>query len=331
LIEPAAFIAFGLVFFGLTCGASLVSCVGFLLGHRACRRRGVRVERQAATVAVVLPPVLGLSVTLALVARSLVAPWLGLLDHCPSHAHHLHLCIHHGAAWAHQRWAVAASAGATVLLLARLVQRLAAMGSARSALRALAGVGQPVDGAEQDVLLAPSDVPFCFVGGLRTPRIFVSTAAWDRLADDERRAMLEHERAHVAGGDLWRRTLLGALALFGFPVLVHRVLAAWDHATERLCDRQSAQSIGEPTAVARALVVLARAGAGRAVPCAAAFVSRCHVVDRVESVLASEPEGQVPARRLGAMACATAAAVLVSAAVLAEPLHHAIETLLGSH
>jgi hypothetical protein len=160
VIEPAAFIAFGLVFFGLTCLLSLVSCLAFLVGRRACRRLGVRVERRAAMVAVVIPPVLGLSVTLALVGRSLIGPWIGLPDHCPSHAHHLHLCIHHGAAWAHQRWAVAAASGATMLLLARLVQRLAGMVSARAALRALARVGQPVEGPFGDVLLAPSDVPF---------------------------------------------------------------------------------------------------------------------------------------------------------------------------
>jgi Zn-dependent protease with chaperone function len=328
MIQPASLIAFGLVFFGLTCGLSLLSCAALLLSRTRCRRRGPRVERLAAALAVVVPPLLGFAVTTALAVRSLASAWLGLTDHCPSHVHHLHLCLYHGAVWAREPWAVAALSGAAALLLVRLGQRALVMGRARSDVRALARIGRPVGG---DVLLTPSDLPFCFVAGMTAPRIFVSSAAWERLGEDERRAVIEHERAHVAQGDLWRRWLLGGAALFGFPVLAGRTLVVWEQATERLCDRRSAEVVGEPAVVAQALLVLARAGAGRALPCAAGFVNPNTIVDRVEAILGDEPEGADQARRLGLVACLGMAVVVLGASLAAEPLHHPIETLLGAH
>lgn len=326
-------IGFGLVFWALCLAVSLVVSAG----HRACsgwlRRQGAWVERRATALATLTPPLVAAIVTVALAAHSLLGPALGGADHCPGHGHHLHLCLRHGQAWASQPFAVALVAAFTALFVLRAAPLLAAHARTRLASRALARASWQPDPAQPLLRLVSDASPYCFAVGVRSPRIFMSTAAWDVLAPDERAAVLAHERAHLEQGDLWRRTVLGAAAVFGVPVLVEGVLRAWGHATERLCDRRAADEVGSPVAIAGALVTLARAGAGlrHGAAGAASFISGCSVVERVEAILAGGPDGRTAATWFGRAAVAGAIVLVVGVAALADPLHHLVETVLGAH
>jgi Zn-dependent protease with chaperone function len=328
VIEPASLIGFGLVFMGVSWTASVVLCGAVLLARSVLKRLGPCAERRAAAWSVTLPPVFGLYLVGALVTDSAAGLWLG--DHCPQHAHHLHLCLYHGAEWATLPWAVATMLFVTAVFVSRATQQVGHYWTACAALQRLISVARSIAAGDcADVLIVPADAPFCFVGGVFRPRIFVSSSAWERLDDKERRAVVEHERAHVEQGDLWRRSVLGFLSLFGVPVLSAKVLALWNHATERLCDRRAACGLEEPTAIARALLNLARAGKVSAVSPTVSFIGTCDVAERVEAVLEGGPDGAAAARWLGAAVALLAAPSFLLSALLADPLHHAIETILG--
>src|SRR5687768_13287593 len=103
----ASSIGFALVFLTASVFSSLVLGGTVLLGRRALRGLGSGAERRAAFFALVLPPILAAVLALVLAGRSVLGPWLGFSDHCPQHPDHLHLCLHHGAAWAEHAWALA--------------------------------------------------------------------------------------------------------------------------------------------------------------------------------------------------------------------------------
>jgi Zn-dependent protease with chaperone function len=328
VIEAASLIGFGLVFMGASWTASVVLCGAVFLARTALRRLGPCAERRAAACSVTLPPVFALYLVGALVTHSAAGLWLG--DHCPEHDHHLHLCLYHGAAWATLPWAVATMLFVTAVFVARAARQIVQHWTAGSALQQLIGAARSIaDGHGAEVVIVPADASFCFVGGVLRPRIFVSSSAWDRLDGQERRAVVEHERAHIEQGDLWRRCGLGLLSLVGAPVLSRRVLALWDHATERLCDRRAAGALEEPTAIATALLNLVRAGAAGSVTPALSFIGTCDVAGRVEAVLLGHPDGTPAAQRLAAALAASTATLFLLLALFANPLHHAIETVLG--
>jgi Zn-dependent protease with chaperone function len=228
---------------------------------------------------------------------------------------------------------VAAAAGG-VLLAARLARRVAAAVRTRRALTLIAArsrtVACPAGGT--DVLLAPARERFCFAaraGG--RGRIFVSTAAWEALEPAARDAMLAHERAHIRQGDLRTAVLLDLASLLCAPIAGAALVARWRDACERSCDREAARAAG-PIAVAEALLAVAR---GRLAPLPAFGVASFHSPDgalaaRVEALLRGGPDGRRAAGRLRAAALAAALAVGAASALLADPLHHALETLLGA-
>ncbi|MBK9037429.1 MAG: M48 family metalloprotease [Myxococcales bacterium] len=265
-----------------------------------------------------VPPIAG-----ALVVAMLILHSATTVDHCEAHDHHAHLCVAHGGAWLARPWAVAVAAAALVVTLGRAALLLATLTAARARVRALAAVARTID----DVRVVDSPRRFCFVAGARRPMIYASTAALRALTDDERAAMLAHERAHVGARDvLWRR-VLAAATLVAAPLAPGFVVGRWDDATERLRDRDAAR-VTDPTAVAQALIAMCRgdvvAVAGVSYAPTAAALAR-----RVEAVLAAPPAGDDTARRLAIVAVALGATVALGLATFADPIHHALETLLG--
>jgi Zn-dependent protease with chaperone function len=323
MIDPASFIGFGLAFVAASWITSILLSAGVLLGGR---RRDAEVERAGAAAALVLPVAIALSVVLALVGRSLAIPLLGLDDHCPAHGHHLHLCLFHGAGWVAHPWAIAAIALVGTVLTLRLGQTIVAWVRTARALRRLERAATTLDGGR--VLVAPSPRVFFFVAGLRRPRVYVSSAAWDALADDERRAALAHERAHAVQGDLVRRIVYGIFAALGAPIVARRTLGVWSSATERVCDRRAAEALGDPDPVARALVALARRGTAPAALAPSFAPAPDELALRVEALL-DETTRSSTATRLRALATLAVPAVLVASFGFADPLHHALETFLG--
>lgn len=324
MIAAASLIGFVLALVTATWLASALAAGTVLLARRRLASLGPAAERAAAAASLVLGPLAGLAVVAVLAGQSLVVLFGGAADHCPDHGHHLHLCLVHGAAWAHAPWAVAAVFALGALAVAALARAVLARVRAARGLRRLERLARP---AGDDLLVAPAHTAFCFVAGLGRPRVFVSSAAWSALEEPERRAVLAHERAHIAHRDLVTRALLGVAALLGAPILAPRVLALWSRATERLRDHDAARVV-DPTTVARALVALARLAA-RPAPVGLSFVASTDLVDRVEALLAGRPNGAAAARRLLRTAAAVLAGVAVAAIAFADPLHHLLETLLG--
>jgi Zn-dependent protease with chaperone function len=335
VIDPRGLIGFAVAFLAIAWALSLVAGAAFFAARPWLRRQGPGAERGGAGLALIGPPVLGAGVVAVLIGHSALGPTLGLVDHCPAHDHHLHLCLFHGASWSVVGWAVGLVAGLALWTAVLVSHRAVRLALARWRLARIAASSVRLSGEHRDVLLAPARTAFCFVAGLRRPRIFVSTAAWQRLGEDERRAMIEHERAHAAQGDLWRRTLLGLVAMSSPSPLAIRLLAVWDAATERLCDRRAATVVGDPSPLARALVSMARSrppAPAVAHGGLASFAPKgaSEVVERVEALLAEGGDGARVARDLGRAALVALAAALIVTAFLSGPIHHGIESLLGS-
>lgn len=329
MIQAGSLIGFAATFLVASWVTSAAVGALVLSYRQRLRAAGPRAERRAAAFGLLLPPLVSGLVVSILAGASLAG---GPADHCPLHLHHLHLCLFHGGSWADQAWAVATVALMGTLAVTRGVRHVTHLASARSALRRVESVSTRLASSAGEVWLAPASKAFCFVAGLVRPRIFVSTAAWSRLAEDERAAMLAHESAHAEQGDVWKRSTLSVVSWFAAPLVGSALLGRWSSATERLCDQRAALALGEPESVARALMNVARSDVGREPVSSACFMpAGSDVVERVEAVLASGGDGRALARSFGRAATLFVIAVAVGSIALADPIHHALETLIGAH
>lgn len=323
-MNAASLVGFGVVFL-LVSGLASALLTAMI---RFAAPRGPAVERRAAFLAAALPVLLGAAVVAILVGESLLG-----VDHCRTHGHHAHLCLVHGAAWADRAWAVALVTAGAAAVIARgaalafsMLRGLRLMSRLARPLQATAGEAF-VDGA---LVVVPSERPFCFVAGLRHPRIFVSTAARRALAEDEWQAMLAHERGHIEHGDLRRRLELELLLLFAAPLAGELVRRHWDAATERLRDAGAA-ALASPESVASALVCMAKAALRLRAGQLVSFTPPAGrgLALRITSLLDRSPLGEREARRVARVALLSTGSLALLALLLAGPLHHALETLLG--
>ncbi len=313
-------IGFALVLVLTTAALSLLAAFAVRVAGSALHRFGPHAERRAVELAAVLPVVLGIAVVGALLVRAYAGA-----DHCQVHDHHAHLCLVHGAEWGARAWVVAVVAAAGAIVLARLGLLAFRHLRGRRALQQLRGTAMTVDGVE----IVESPRAFCFVAGLGRPRVYASTAAWRGLAEDERSAVLAHERSHVAHRDLWRRFGIELLLTFAAPLVATPMIRRWAGATERLRDVDAAHTLGDAEPVARALVRLCRLDLIAATPSFQFAPERHELNDRVNALLTVAPTGHRAAVRLGWSLVVGAVAFAALAAVQVEPLHHALETLLG--
>ena len=144
---------------------------------------------------------LGGAVMVVLMAHSLAALRNGEGDHCLQHLHHPHLCLLHGAGWAHEGWAVLMVAGVLLFGLVEAVRHGRAALRAVRSLRELESSAQEHAGPGLPLLRIKSDTPFCMVAGIRRPRVFISSGAERLLNESEHQAVLAHEAAHAQQGD----------------------------------------------------------------------------------------------------------------------------------
>ncbi|MQY35976.1 hypothetical protein SRB17_39720 [Streptomyces sp. RB17] len=161
---------------------------------------------------------------------------------------------------------------------------------------------------ELAVLDAAAPLAFALPGV--TGRIVVSSGMLRCLGDDEREALLAHERAHLRGRHhlflgLWRLTaalnpLLRPLARTGAFVL------------ERWADEEAAARIGDRTVVARAVGRAALASAGAFRPALAATGGE--VPQRVRALLAPPPARRSLPFLAGALLLTVCCASLANAA-----------------
>lgn len=320
-------IGFGLVFVLIAWTGSIVARLGLSLFAKRLRTQGSAGEKRAAALALVLPPLLGFFVAASLAFYSAFPAWFGGVDHCDTHGHHLHLCVIHGGDWLSRPWALALVAGLSTLALVRVAQLVEVTMRGRRRLRTVERSSERIEDGGIPVFRAPSNLPFCFVAGFRSPRIFVASSLWDKISEEEREAMLAHEHGHIENGDIWRSTALSFFALFGAPILALQFKRLWADATERLCDRMAADHSGDSTTIASALVNMVRAPQtlhGLSFPPTPGAVE-----SRVIAVLTQEGTGHSLASKLSHVSVALIGIAAITSALLADPLHHALETLFG--
>ncbi len=311
-------VGFGVLAVLLMTMFSLASAAVVALARGPLRRAGAAAERRAAAWALVGP--IGLSFTIVVL---LAARGSGGIDHCIDHRHHAHLCLVHGAEWLERPWAVALAIGSAITMLLRF--GVVTLRHARTKL-AIARV-RKVAQLDGDVRIARSDRSFAFVAGWRSPEVFVSSRAWEVLSPDERQAVLAHEQAHVANGDLWLRIVLDVAGVFTAPLVGTWLHERWADASERLCDVRAAERTDRET-VASALVQLARAGTPQLLP--SGFTPAAEALDRrVRGVLRGGPTGELAAHRFAMIGGALSLGLVAIVAAFAPALHHALETLLG--
>ena len=217
--------------------------------------------------------------------------------------------------------AVVWGVGAAVMLLrlaheARLLARVRhqpAPAAVDAALRRTARVGL-VDTMPQ---IREAAVASPQVAGWRRPLLLMPHGLSAILAAAELDAVLLHELAHVRRGDLrWNLLQRVVLALLWFHPVAWSLQASVARERERCCDALAVRHGAQPTALARALVKLAEAGAR---PTLAMTMSRGGaLVERVQGLLEPARAGAKSPRRAAlALAISTACLLALGAGRLA--------------
>lgn len=315
-MQPGSLIGFAAVFIALGWGVSIIAALSGSLLAAAVRRWGPAAERRVIELASYAPLFAASTVLVVLLGSSLLGE-----DHCEHHLHDAHLCLVHGAVWASQTWALALVILGGGLVMFRVIRTVARRLVARRALARLRKMSE-VDG---DIRWLATADPVCFVTG--SGEIFISTGAWARLDEEERRAVLAHERAHVAHRDVARALFLELIELFAAPLISLR--ARWSAVTERLCDARAAESMGDVESVASAIVKLARLEHAAPAVLMAFGPTRDRVSERVRAVLDGTPTGDSAGRRTFQIACGLAATTMLLLATHASLLHDLVEDIAG--
>ena len=156
------------------------------------------------------------------------------------------------------------------------------------------------------------------VGALRRPRIYISRGLLGRVSPDTIAAVLAHERAHARARHGILQSL-GRTVSHSFSFFPPMRLAA-DHlilGLEFAADEGAVRIVGDPVALASALVDVAAHTKGR--PAGALAAGADGLGARVGRLTSSRPPDDASRRRAGSFAAAFAGAVVVSIA-LALPL-----------
>lgn len=267
----------------------------------------------AATPAAIASALVGLALWPSLGAALGVA-----VDHCPAHAGHAHLCLHHLPA--RGPGLVGALGLATLTALAGS----AVVRGVRSAALAAGLARTPSFELAPGVGAVESSRPFALTVGWFRPRVLVSTALVERLTPAQLDIVVAHERAHAVRRDALAVTAARALALAHLPAVRRRILADLTLACEQACDEAAARECGDRVRVAETIVAAERAAAALGpLPAAGLAFGGGEVVDRVESLLAAPVRGEA-SRHARWLLLAIGAAL----AAAAPHVHHWTETFL---
>lgn len=243
-------------------------------------------------------------------------------DHCLLHDdEHAHFCFVHAppTAGSAAGWIIL---GVVVLAaVAVLTPRVRALLEARRAAKALAGAAQGTAGS----FVLDCASPVALTVGFVRPRVLLSTGLLRALPEASQGIVLAHERAHAARRDnLWKWIAQVLAVVHGRRTAA---LLAEDHALacEQACDARAAGECGDAVAVAETILAVERlAASADAGQLASAFGGSADVAARVDALLA-EPRPRPSAR--GALV--PIAALVAVAALLSDPLHDAIESVLS--
>ena len=195
--------------------------------------------------------------------------------------------------------------------------------------------GRDLPGLAFDATRFPDELPVAALAGIIHPRLLLSDVLLHSLSPEELRAVVAHERAHVAARENLKRFLLRAspdpLALLPAG---SRLRATFEEAAEAAADRAACADV-PPLLLARALLkVAALAPPGRRLELAAAALHReGTIAARVRALVLSHEEGasfEAPAAPNGTRrwALPLAAALLAAASVSLSSAHRLLEALV---
>jgi hypothetical protein len=303
-------------------GFAVLVAMAAALAHRTVAARARALPPSLWARVLVAWAAIPVAVATALVGLALwpsLGAVLGLVvDHCPAHAGHVHLCLHHlpargpGIVGALGLATLAVVAGSALVQGVRSTVLAARLARARSFALA-SGVG-----------VVESSRPFGLTVGWLRPSVLVSTTLFERLTPAQLQIVVAHERAHAGRRDALAVTAARVLSLAHLPSVRRRILADLMLACEQACDEIAARECGDRVLVAETIVAAERAAASDAPSLAAglAFGGR-EVANRVESLLAAPVEGATP--RLLRWILLAAGTALAAAA---PHVHHWTETFL---
>jgi hypothetical protein len=179
-------------------------------------------------------------------------------------------------------------------------------------------------------LLAAADDPEPSAFGIRRWTIVLPHRAVRDLAEDELRALLAHELAHLVRGDsIWLGISRLICSCLAFQPLNHLARREWQRAAEILCDHWAVGRTGTPLALARCLTVVAgwRLSGRASAALLAATGRKSGLADRIERLVEGDghQEGPIEFRRrrhlymasgivLGLVTCCTPRVQLAGAA-----------------
>lgn len=294
----------------------------------------VPAARSREALRIALMPGLGGALVVAAAFWPSFLTWAtGGIDHCE--AAHPHLCWLHAAAGpatghdvlaAALAFAFLAAVGRQLVAWAIAATRLESLGRVNDArraaglLNALREAGITFPGA---VWVVPTDRPWCFVAGVRRPRLVIASSVVDALPPDAIAVVAAHEAAHVRRGDPGLRLLVAIATIVHFPGLGRRAARRWAAAAELACDQAAAATVGSRITVAEALVRFQRLVNGAVAQPGIPFGGDAHLEARVRAVL-DPPVAGSP--RAAAWPWLVAALVVFQA----EQIHDLVETMLGA-
>jgi Zn-dependent protease with chaperone function len=206
-----------------------------------------------------------------------------LVGQLPLFAHEGHWS---GAALRHHELTEPGVAATAMALLLAAVVGLA-LAARRLGLAWLAAYRASSEMTGELVVLAEGPAQAAAVPG-RPGRVVVAESLLAALSAGERRALLAHERAHLAHGHHWHRGAV-ALAAAANPLL-HPLRAAVVYSTERWADEDAA-AVGERRDVATALARVALLSQGSAAAARLALAAEA-VPARVTALLARPPRAR---------------------------------------
>jgi Zn-dependent protease with chaperone function len=141
------------------------------------------------------------------------------------------------------------------------------------------------------LLLARGDSEPAAFGISRWTIVLPPRAAFD-LTEDELRALLAHELAHLVRGDsLWLYISRAVCSCLAFQPLNHLARREWQRTAEFLCDNWAVSRTGAPLALARCLTEVAswRLAGPASAAILAATGRKSGLVDRIERLLDARP------------------------------------------
>ena len=322
--------SWGLLQVGLVVwGAAMVLTSLAVAGLYPAARRGLEavVPAQRAVVLRGLglaPPVVATLFTAVCFGPKLAGGFFPHLDHCVAHDdHHIHLCPQHPpevvlGSWSW--WIVALLALGATWTIGRHVRRVIESWRRTQALMHVAARDE-----HHDMWVVPAPEPFAWSLGLGDRRTVVSSALRERLDGDALAVVLGHEAPHRDRRDGWWRVFVGLAAWTHLPPVARRLRDDLELSCEQACDERAAHRVGNRLEVARVILDVARLRLGRPAPGPALLaVDAAPVEARVRALLREEPRFRLDRRVLGIVI----GGLVLSAALLADPLHHTVETLL---